>query len=724
MKLTGITLLSLLCASPLQVLAADTGDLMREFRDQTALQTRDAKAWQADYEQVLQSLLPALSGDDLKARERAQQDWEDVVMHAARPNRELQRASVAQVMLKHIGPDAPLEVRLWMLKMLELGGAMESVAPLAPLLNDADAQVQERARRALAHNPAPTAAQALRAALTSAKTPEMRASLLNALGFRHAPANVTRDVETENSVNLIGKYLQDTDEAVARQAVNALGEIGNESSLKLLARFGEKAPANLRPALTNALLENADRAVREKRAGEAAKLYDTLYVPTASAFVRQAALRGLVLARGTGALPQIGAALRGDDAKMRAHAARLTLLLPGANSTKMLGELLPKLPAPSQVLLLNALADRGDKSVTNAVLALQKSPSDEVKIAVTHALGALGASAQVESLLTMAAAEGPEREAARDALGMLGAGGEESAAVNTKLALALGGNDQARQLEALRALTARRDRQALPAIAMEALLTGNGDVAKEAARAIGEIGAPNDVPLLVTWLYNGGDAGVGEKAIATIVNRNDQSKISPQPLLQVLARPNVTAPQRATAFRLLGTLGSTEGFERVSAATTDTNAEVKDAAIRALADWPSSQAIPTLLNVARNMRNPVHNVLALRGVARLVGRSDQNADEKVATLKSAMNVARRGEEKQLLLGTLGDIPTLNALKLAEPLLADDGLKDSAAATMVKISAGLKDQALKDARPMLEKALAASANEDTKKKLQEQIKRTN
>ena len=88
-----------------------------------------------------------------------------------------------------------------------------------------------------------------------------------------------------------------------------------------------------------------------------------------------------------------------------------------------------------------------------------------------------------------------------------------------------------------------------------------------------------------------------------------------------------------------------------------------------------------------------------------------------------MEVAKRGEEKQLLLGTLGDIKTLNALKLAEPLLADEGLKESAAATIAKIVEGLKDQPLKDARPILDKALALSAN-DAKKKLQEQLKRTN
>ena len=619
----------------LQVLApafaADTADLMREFRDQSALQTRDAKTWQSDYEQVLQSFLPALGGDDLKARERAQQDWEDVVMHAARSNRELQRASLAQVMLNHIDNTAPLEVRLWMLKMLELSGRAESVAGIVPLLNDTEPQIQERARRALAHNPAPTAAQALRAALTGAKTLEMRASLLNALGFRHAPDNVARDADTDTSVTLIGKYLQDANEDVARQAVLALGEIGNAESLKLLARFNGAAPANLRSVVNNALLENAARAVREKRAQDAAKLYDILYQPTSSAFVRQGALRGLVLARGTGALPQISAALMGSDEKMRAHAARLTLLMPGANSTKMLGELLPKLPAPSQVLLLNALADRGDNSVKNAVVALQNSPSAEVKIAATKALGALGDSSDIDKLMALAAAEGDAQGAARDALGMLGASGNDSAAVNTKLMAALNGTDAARQMEAMRALTARRSTAALTPLTT--LLKGNGDVAKEAARSIGEIGAPVMVPILITWLYASGETGVGEKAITAIYNRSDKSQISPEPLLQLLGITNLPAPVRATSFRLLGALGNAQGFERVSAATKDADADVSDAAIRALADWPSPQAVPTLVDVARDAKKPVYNVLALRGVARLVGRSNQNADEKVAVLQ-------------------------------------------------------------------------------------------
>ncbi|RYF46930.1 MAG: hypothetical protein EOO38_13155 [Cytophagaceae bacterium] len=138
----------------------------------------------------------------------------------------------------------------------------------------------------------------------------------------------------------------------------------------------------------------------------------------------------------------------------------------------------------------------------------------------------------------------------------------------------------------------------------------------------------------------------------------------------------------------------------------------------------SGNAIPALLVLSQTAPKPTHSILALRGIARLTSQSGKPANEKLDIVRTAMEAATRDEEKQLLLGTLGDIKTLEAVRLAEPYLANEGLKGAAAETVLRIGRDLNGQPLRDARPVFEKALAATQNENTQRDLREQIKRAN
>jgi HEAT repeat protein len=81
--------------------------------------------------------------------------------------------------------------------------------------------------------------------------------------------------------------------------------------------------------------------------------------------------------------------------------------------------------------------------------------------------------------------------------------------------------------------------------------------------------------------------------------------------------------------------------------------------------------------------------------------------------KEALAVAKRPEERRQVLGVLGDVKNLDALKLAATCLEDADCKEEAAAAAVKIAGGLPPNQGQEAKPILEKAIAVSGNKTVK-----------
>ncbi len=92
--------------------------------------------------------------------------------------------------------------------------------------------------------------------------------------------------------------------------------------------------------------------------------------------------------------------------------------------------------------------------------------------------------------------------------------------------------------------------------------------------------------------------------------------------------------------------------------------------MRALANWPDFSATKALLVVADNPHvTQVHSVLAIEGVARLVKSSDKEpADARLDAALEAMKVARRDQDKTLLLSALASVHDRKAAEAIKPYL--------------------------------------------------------
>jgi hypothetical protein len=143
--------------------------------------------------------------------------------------------------------------------------------------------------------------------------------------------------------------------------------------------------------------------------------------------------------------------------------------------------------------------------------------------------------------------------------------------------------------------------------------------------------------------------------------------------------------RRCLLYRTLGKIGDDSSLPLLRAALKDQDAKIQDAAIRTLADWPNPTPREDVLGIARGSQDLTQQVLALRGYIRMVGLEKyQSPEAAVHSLKMALDLTTRPDEKKLVLGALPDFACPEALALAESLLTVDGVREEAQAAVDKI----------------------------------------
>jgi HEAT repeat protein len=325
---------------------AATERLIQELTGRAEPTKRTPNELEAAYLRAIEKLISASEWPGTKGSPKLL--LEEIVEHAGRPGAEPQRAALVRAMLAYLERADEVNERIFLLRQLALVGRRESAAALAWLLKDDNPAVREYALHALQKNPSPEAARAILAILDQAEKADWRVAVINALGSRREEA----------AVGALAKLLDEQDQNVAEAAIMALGNIATPAAAHALAAATAKVPQKLRPELAKARLLCGERLLARGEKDAASAVCRDIYAQQKDSLLRMAALRGLVLSKPEEALPLLLDALRSDQPRVQAQAARLTLDLPGPEAAKALLEALPKLPPAAQALLLEALAER------------------------------------------------------------------------------------------------------------------------------------------------------------------------------------------------------------------------------------------------------------------------------------------------------------------------------------------------------------------------------
>ena len=195
------------------------------------------------------------------------------------------------------------------------------------------------------------------------------------------------------------------------------------------------------------------------------------------------------------------------------------------------------------------------------------------------------------------------------------------------------------------------------------LVIGGYDPDRDRVGANTALAAGNDAPALVKLLVNlrgNSERRVAENAVVAACKRRTQDRSAP-----VLASlPSATGKARVSLLKVLGRIGGAKSLMAVRGLLNDKSAAIRDAAIRALADWPDPEPMPDLLALAKGADQEVHRVLALWGYVRMIGLAGEDGPRettRVGDYERAWQVARRDEERKLILAGLSDVNDIAAL---------------------------------------------------------------
>ena len=148
-------------------------------------------------------------------------------------------------------------------------------------------------------------------------------------------------------------------------------------------------------------------------------------------------------------------------------------------------------------------------------------------------------------------------------------------------------------------------------------------------------------------------------------------------------------------IQLLGSTASPKAFEIVQAAASSEDAKIKDAALRTLCEWPTTLALPVVMDLVKTSTDPSLKVSALRGTVRLLGQGGVGTPELLTTFSMLMDQAASPDEKKIVLSGLAQVPSADALEMVFAQFADKPVKGEALQAAINIARNLGQSARED-----------------------------
>ena len=673
------------------------GDITKELTGEKPATERAPEQLAAVYAQVLDVLLPDMGSEDPGKRGAAQGTIERIAFRTGLPGMEADRAACSKAIAAKLGTDAGPLARVWLLRQLERIGCAEAVPQVARLLTDKDAVVRDAARRALRKNCSKEANAALQDAIGLADLPAWRAALINALAERRDPANL----------EILTKEAAATNDDIRTAAVIGLAKLGDKSAVAPIAAAMQIGSTRTKRIATDCYLRLADALAAKGDKTTALGIYKNML--GAGGHIKCAALIGIGRAGSASDLPTLFDALADPDVRARGACVEAMCLLEGNDVTAAIAAKAQAATTAAKPALLQALALRGDKSTVSIFLTAADDADEAVEAAALAGLGALGHPGAVPVLLKAAVAAGKAQEAARQSLQCLPGADIDKAVLD-----AIGQQDPKIRAEVIRALAARHVVAATPAL-LKAAEDADSDVRNESLKALGIVAPTSALPALTAVLIKTEDAasrGEAASSLVLVANRDPDIENRCDPMLKALG--TCSGPAKFALLSVLGRVGGPKSLEGVCAAVKDGDEKVKEAALRALTEWPDAEAAQALLAIAKTAATPSHQILAVRGYIRVCRIRANRPDAETAKLLIAgLEAAKRPEEKRQALGGLAEARDILALQAVVPCMDDPALREEAASAAARIGRDLWQRHPAAVKAAVEKVLEVSKNDNLK-----------
>jgi len=584
------------------------------------------------------------------------------------------RAAAETKLLDFLKTPAPLPAKMAVCRELRLVGSAASVPALERYLMDQS--LSDPARYALEDIAGPAADQALLRALDKTSG-ERRIGIISSLGFR----------KTAEAAGPLARILAAKDEKEAVAAAYALGKIGGTAAAGALVQAFKSPKPTVKEAAFSAALACAEAMLPDQSAAPERIINPMLAEKPASSLRRAAAILTIAASGNNARATLLDLLKHGDEVVQEAALSKVRDVFP-AGEISQVTPLLPNLPDGSRIKLIAVLSGYPGELVRPAILGRLQSGLVHERIAALKALEFVGDASVIPALAEAAVrSTGEEQTAIRSTLSRI-KGRDADEAVLAHLG---SGASEAVKSELILAIGERRIFAAKSAL-MAQLSGPSAPLKIQALKVLKLIGTPSDIPGLLDHLAAAKDEAERDETenAAAVLAGKIADPIGRSDMVLARLRDEKDPGRKAGLIRILGKIGDDASLPDLRREIAVPETAVRNAAVRAIIDWPTDAPVEDVYDLAKSALNETHRLLALRGFVRMTALSKFRIPEyAVSDLKLAVEMARRPEEKRMVLAALPAFACPAALTLARSLLNDADLAAEAKAAVEAIEKKLK-----------------------------------
>ena len=193
------------------------------------------------------------------------------------------------------------------------------------------------------------------------------------------------------------------------------------------------------------------------------------------------------------------------------------------------------------------------------------------------------------------------------------------------------------------------------------------------------------------------------------------------------AAPVIASRERMSPvlFSLLGRIGGDQSRDIINQNLKSETAIIRDAALKGLCNWPNATAAADMMAVVENDAMPQNaQIQALRAYVRVISLPDDqigiriSSQNKLASLKKAMSLATRVDEKRLVIDRISAVRLPESVTFVLQYIDDDELAQNVCRTVAELAHqdGLRRSNKDVFVPAMEKVLEVSTDNGIKDRI--------
>jgi HEAT repeat protein len=591
---------------------------------------------------------------------------------AARPGGlEKDRRLLVKTLFEALERTPDPDVKDFLISEIRIAGRSEAVGPLSRYLSDG--RLGGPAIRALLSIRTAEAEKALLKSLGSAPALN-RLPLVIALG----------ELRSRPAVKKIAALAESPDHALREAALRALAEIGDPASEGALKRMPVASSAEERYAAAERyMLFARRRAEAGDQARSAAIARDILlnYDAPGESQIRSQALTLLAQTAVGDVTGDLLAAMSSSDRRFRMRALEIAQGFTGPEITRRWLTRLGDFPSDARSDIIGMLGRRGDQTALPALKELIASTEKPIRLAAMEASARLGGSSIFPELApVLRTSDSDEAESIKRIL----LGTPAADAISFAAAEFPEASPPARK--ALIEVFAAREARDQGDFVLRETTSENPDVRAAALEALESVVREADLPRLLDLLVaaaSSAEARTLQNAVAASANRIADAEKRADSILVALGK--AAATRKPDLIKPLAKVGGGRALLAVVEFAKNPDPLIQTAAVSTLAAWMDESAAAPLLSIIREAADRKYAYLALQGYVRLINGSEKPAEEKLALLREALDLARDSAEKRVVVGGLGAIRGLDSFKAAAAWLDDPEIRAKAAGAVFRIA---------------------------------------